>query len=306
MRNPLYLVHEGKATYPDVAAFQAFFADAYEVAIVRPDELAGRPDLGRAVCWHMMGFYPRRPPAKLVIHDYRSLSVGRFGRAKDLVKRAFNARPHLRIFQNDEIRSALGFAVDAHTFNLPMGVPDFFVDHTRAQQSPACDFVYIGSLLDERRCELMLDSFLRRFGSGKLFCLYGPRNPALEARYRAHPNIRFCGMIPQTELLGVLQRARVGVAYFPNHFPHLVQTPTKLMEYAALGMRILANEQPQNRAAARRYAVGCRWGPADDMFRDVPEALDWPDNMRLDAEPMRWSSVIQQSGVPRAIVEALG
>jgi hypothetical protein len=78
-----------------------------------------------------------------------------------------------------------------------------------------------------------------------------------------------------------------------------------MMEYAAVGMRILANEQPQNRATAEAYKIECCWGPADDMFRDAPEDLAWSDNSSLDAEPMRWSCVIGASGVPEAIAAAL-
>jgi hypothetical protein len=152
----------------------------------------------------------------------------------------------------------------------------------------------------------MLDSFIKRFGAAKTFHLYGPRNPSLEARYKSHANIRFLGMVLQTELLSVLQAARVGVAYFPNHFPHVLQAPTKLMEYAAVGMRILANEQPQNRATAEAFGIACNWGPAADMFRDTPNALDWPDNQELDATPMRWSSVIGASGLPEVIAAEIG
>lgn len=298
-------MHEGKAAYPDVLAFKDYFDPAYDVSIVHPRELATAPDIGSAVCWHMMGFYPRRFGARLVIHDYRSLSVGRFRTAKDLLKRVFNATPDFRVFQNASIRSALGFPEHKRTFYLPMGVPDAFVKARAAAVAADCDFVYIGSLLNERRCELMIDSFVRRFGSSKIFRLYGARNPELEARYAGRENVQFCGLVAQSDLLLRLKAARVGVAYFPNHFPHVIQSPTKLMEYAALGMRVLANEQPQNRATASAFGIECWWGPAADMFRDVPDSLDWSDNRGLDPDPMRWTSVIERSGLPAAIAAAL-
>jgi hypothetical protein len=306
MGSTIYFVHEGKAAYPEVTAMQLFFGGDYRTDVAGLDELARKPDVTQSAAWHMMGFYPRRPAAKLVIHDYRSLSVGRFRRAKDLLKRVMNANPDIRVFQNDDIRKAMGFPKDSRTYYLPMGVPDIFVERRGLAAESVCDFIYIGSMLDERRCELMLDSFVGRFGATRSFHLYGAPNPALEARYQGRSNIRFCGLIPQAELLDVLKAARVGVAYFPNHFPHVLQTPTKLMEYAAVGLRILANEQPQNRAASQTYGVACCWGPADDMFRDVPEDLDWPDNAGLDVEAMRWSSVLRSSGLPEVIAAAIG
>jgi len=303
--NSIYVVHEGKAAYPEVAAIKRHFGNQYSVVESVPSDLQRVDSLERSVAWYMMGFYPRAPKAKMIIHDYRSLSVGRMKRVKDFCKRMFNARPDLRVFQNDEIRRSLGFVEDSRTLYLPMGVPDIFVDNRGPGESCDTDFVYIGSMLAERRCELMIDSFLRRFGASKLFRLYGARQLELEARYADHPNVQFCGSVPQHELIPVLKSARVGVAYFPNHFPHILQTPTKLMEYAALGMRILANEQPQNRATAQDYGVACLWGPADDMFRDVPEDISWPDNSALDADLMRWSSVFGRSGIVQAIAAGL-
>jgi hypothetical protein len=263
------------------------------------------PDIGRAICWHMMGLYPRRMPCSLTVHDYRSLSVGRGRRVKDLVKRLVNARPDIRIFQNDAIRRALGFRMDASSRFLPMGVPARFVASRTLVEPPAADFVYIGSMLAERRCERMIDSFIKRFGEARQFDLYGPPNPELEARYLGRHNIRFRGLIAQAELPRVLKSARVGVNFFPDHYPHVLQTPTKLMEYGALGMRILSNEHPQSRITAQQYGLSCRWGSIEDLFADVPDTLDWADNMGVDPAAMAWPAVIRASGIEQLLTQRL-
>lgn len=298
-------VHEGKAVYPDVAAYAAYMGKTYRVAERTPEEAAASTDIAQSVCWHMMGVYPRLLPCALTIHDYRSLSVGRFKRVKDLVKRIVNARPGLRIFQNQEIRRALGFAEDARTIYLPMGVPELFIDSRTLTAEPVTDFVYIGSMLPERRCELMLDSFVARFGGRKTFDLYGPPNPELEARYAGRSDIRFRGMVEQARLPAILKAARVGVCYFPLHYPHLLQTPTKLMEYCALGMRVLANEHPQSRKTVEQYGLTCHWGSSEDLFAGVPDDLSWEDNAAVDAAAMAWPQVIAASGVEAAIEQAL-
>ncbi|MEO7864551.1 MAG: glycosyltransferase, partial [Sphingomicrobium sp.] len=298
-------IHEGKAAYPDVKAFMSYFGAQYEVIECSPSEAAAAPNLADSVCWYMMGFYPKKFACAVTIHDYRSLSVGRFRRWKDRLKRLFNADPDIRIFQNEAIRSALGFSFDGRSYYLPMGVPELFIDSRDIHAQPAADFIYIGSMLDERRCELMLDSFVKRFGDTKRFDLYGPPNLELEARYRDRANIRFHGLIAQDELPVILKSARVGVCYFPMHYPHVLQTPTKLMEYGALGMRILANDHPQSRITAEQYGLHCAWGSADDIFAGIPDALDWPDNQAVDPSPMAWPAVIGGSGVEQAVAKAL-
>ncbi|MEO6388714.1 MAG: hypothetical protein ABIT16_03350 [Croceibacterium sp.] len=300
-RPVIRFVHEGKAAYPDVTAFRSYFQKDYLTLENSPEEVRAASDLDRAICWHIMGFYPRKLGSAISIHDYRSLSVGRLRRTKDLLKRWLNADPDLRLFQNDAMRRALGFPHDGRTFYLPMGVPQLFIDQRMSTPIKSTDFVYIGSLLPERRCELMLDSFVARFGNRRRIDLYGPPNPDLERRYRTSNTITFHGLIAQDRLPAILNAARVGVCYFPLHYPHLLQTPTKLMEYGALGMRILANEHPQSRLTAKTYGLNCEWGSTDDLFAHVPEDLMWPDNMGVDPGLMAWPAVIGASGVEPAL-----
>lgn len=274
-----------------------YFGPDYETSECTPDEAASADRLEDSVYWFMMGLYPRRLGDAVIIHDYRSLSVGRLRRTKDRIKRLLNARPDIRIFQNDAIRRAMGFEVGDQTCFLPMGVPRSFIQGRDLAVEPAVDFVYIGSLLAERKCEIMLDSFLSRFRDTRTFDLYGPRNPSLEQRYASHDNIRFLGLFEQELLPATLKQARVGVCYFPMHYPHLLQTPTKLMEYAALGLRILANDHPQSRLTAEQYGIHCLWGATTDMFASVSDSLDWSDNRSADPAPMAWPSVIAASGI---------
>ncbi|MDD2324648.1 MAG: glycosyltransferase family 1 protein [Alphaproteobacteria bacterium] len=301
----IYFVHEGLAAYPEIAAYQSFFVNTFAGEEIRPEALASRPDAAKALAWHMMGFYPRRGPTRFVLHDYRSLSVGRWHGLKDGIKRFFCARPDLRVFQNVEMAAAMGFRDNVPTFFLPMGVPASILSLRKEPVAePDCDFCYIGVLSQERQSWRMIDSFLKRFGTSKSFHLYGTPEESIAARYRDRANVVFKGTVPQEAVFRALRRARVAVNYFPDHFPHRLQTPTKLLEYAALGLRVLSNEHPQSRLTVARYGVRSLWGRSADMFRDVPDALDWDDNAGFDPTPLLWPSVIAASGVPEA-VEAL-
>lgn len=298
----LLFIHANRANYPELAAYRGYFASRWPVAEATAAEARAMPAIDRAICWHMMGFYPRRLPARFVIHDYRSLSVGFAPVTKDRIKALANHRPDLRIYQNESIRAALGFADGVPELLLPMGVPDDIADHrATAPGPPLGDYCYIGSMLPERRIDRMIASFLRRYGASKSLWLYGDADPKLRATFGGDRNIVFAGRMAQAELFAQLSRFRAAVCYFPNHHPHLLQTPTKLLEYAALGSRIIANEQPQSRLAAQAFGISCRWGPAEDMFAGAPERIDWADNRALDPTPMSWRSVIRGSGIDAAL-----
>jgi len=292
-------IHEGKGFYPELAAYRAFFEGAFLTQETTLEKLEQSGSLAQTICWHIMGFYPKRPVhAGLVIHDYRSLSVGFTHTVKDRIKRAFNAKPDLRLFQNETLRATMGFTDNVPSLLLPMGVaPEILTFREAPAEKPLHDFCYIGAMNAERRLDIMLDSFLRRFGTTKTFCLYGFAPPSLAARYKKYSNILFAGALPQARLFPALRRAQVAVNYFPNHAPHTQQTPTKLLEYAALGLRILCNEQPRSRETAESFGMTCLWGDAKDLFAVVPDALSWPTNEQLDPSPFLWPEIIAASGI---------
>lgn len=295
----IVFVHEGKAAYPEIAAYRSFFAKSFQTTEAAPSQINDLPDLETTALWYMMGFYPKHPVrAACVVHDYRSLSIGTMRGVKDKVKRYLNARPDIRIFQNAAMRDAMGFHDGVATLLLPMGVPSSILScRAAAPQPPDGDFCYIGVMSMERKSFLMFDSFLRRFGAHKTFHAYGDPEPAIYNKYKAFPQIVFHGKKNQDEVFEALRRKRVAVNYFPTHAPHALQTPTKLLEYGALGLRLLCNEHPQSRLVAEKMGLSCLWGASDNMFAQVPETLDWPDNQSFDPAPLLWPHVITQSGI---------
>lgn len=297
----IVFVHEGKESYPEIAAYKAFFDQRFKTQETHPDQIATIESPEKTIFWFLMGFYRARPAgAGLVVHDYRSLSIGRTRLLKDFLKRRLNARPDIRIFQNEALRTSLSFADDVPSVLLPMGVaPDLLA--FRGARGEALDFCYIGVLSKERKSWRMIDSFLRRFGAQRRFDLFGKAEAFLIARYKNNPNVVFRGRLPQAELFAKIAGARVGVNYFPCHAPHKYQTPTKMLDYAALGLRILSSEQPRCREAAAHYGINSLWGGEDDMFAGLPEACDWANNEKLDPAPFLWPDVIAASGIAALI-----
>ncbi|MBI1273984.1 MAG: hypothetical protein GC131_07860 [Alphaproteobacteria bacterium] len=306
----IYFIHESKVFHPSVGLNCTYFEKRFQCEETNFAAAAQKPDLHEAVCWYMMGYYPKKLPAALTVHDYKSLSVPPFRHIKNFIKRISNARPDLRIvtpYIHD-----LGYFKDGVPFALQdIGVPDYVPalrDKSHDTAKPAPDFFYAGVLTRERKSHLMLDSFVRRFGAHKTFLLAGKQEPWLTERYAAYKNITFAGRMPQDEVFENLRHARVAVCYFPTHYPHIVQVPTKMLDAAAVGQRILANDQVMNRKTAAKYGINALWAPADGarMFDTVPETLDWPDNRTVDPTPFLWSHMVDKSGLPGLLDKALG
>ena len=147
MKNQIFIIHNGKANYPEIAAYREYFASEYEVLDGDLDAYQAIENKSNCIAWCIMGFFPNKIEAKQVIHDYRSLSVGRLPALKDQVKRIFNAKPNLRIFQNTIMEDAMAFNDGIGSCILPMGVPEYIFELAKEKSRKyLAKYCYIGEI----------------------------------------------------------------------------------------------------------------------------------------------------------------
>ncbi|MBJ9967210.1 glycosyltransferase [Burkholderia seminalis] len=307
----VFILHPGKANYPEIAAYRSRLGKhGFEVFDGDIDAYARFPDRDVCILWCIMGFYRSLPPARFVIHDYRSLSVGRLAAVKDGVKRVLNVRPDLRIFQNEQMRDAMAFRDGVRTLLLPMGVPDWIFAPADAGSDraapggagapmPSGRFCYIGEMSRERGFQKVLAAYrdARRDASDTLV-LVGQPEPEIHAAFVDTPGIRFVGRVPQPDALRIVRGSEYAVCFFPYHRPHCFQTPTKLLEYASLGKKIICNDAPSNVRTAHELGIQCHFTGAaifDELFPLSRVRATRPDPAAM--QQLEWGRVIERSGV---------
>ncbi|WP_179405215.1 glycosyltransferase [Burkholderia guangdongensis] len=296
----VFLLHPGRAHYPELDAYASCLAEhGFDVARGDVEAYRACAGSGLRVLWCVMGFYPALPPADVVIHDYRSLSVGRLGIVKDGIKRFCQPRPNLRVFQNERLRDALAFRDGVPSLLLPMGVPDWLFDVARDPPAPGLGgvYCYAGAMSRERGFHRVLAAFRDRpRAAGETLVLVGEPEPAIHRAFRDVAGIVFAGRLPQREALDVVRRSDFALGYFPYHRPHRMQTPTKLLEYAALGKSIICNNAPANLETAAAWGIRIQLaGRAIFDCGKFPRERVPNDPQRL--RPLAWRSVIAASGV---------
>jgi glycosyltransferase involved in cell wall biosynthesis len=249
------------------------------------------------ITYYMMGFQPFRPNKTFVVHHYSSLSVGRFRKTKDRVKRFLNAKPNLRIFQNPVIQSDLGFDDDVPAIYIPMGVPGW-IGEVRKETPKKFDFVFVGSITSEKGLPRLFDSFLRHTPSCTTLLAIGPVEPRIRDGYGRRERIHFTGSLTQRECFLQAQAAHVAICYFPDHPPHDRQTPTKLLEYAALGLPIMCNSSRSNLQTMAEYQINAHVvSTADPFSSELPTFDAFPKNSTDIAENFHWERIFDTSGI---------
>lgn len=292
MNRKLILIRSNKAILPELEAYRDVLSDMFTVEYA--DSLQG--DFGDGIVWSFMGCYPIRPKCDCWIHDYRSLSTGRGSRFKDGLKHWINARPDVRIFLNRDVEQVMGFRDALPKFYLDMGIPSSVL-RVRDESIPVeYDWVYVGAMSFERRTHDMLDAFIASRKSNERFALVGMAEKELRERYQGHPQLEFFGKVPQIDAFRFVRKSRVAVCYFPDHRPHCFQTPTKMLEYAALGIPIVANRSRSNLRTAAQLGIEVNWSDSS-IFSQLPTPLNLDRSVGFDASKLLWKHRFAESGI---------
>lgn len=286
------LVHPGRAYLPEVEAYRRHFGGRYEFRVSGRSGVTGL-DLEGDVLWLVMGFFPRRPRAAAVIHDYRSLSVGCLPAVKDRLKKVLTPRPDLRIFQNEAVEAVMGFRGSVPRTILRMGVHAHLVTEERLTRDPEFDFCSVGDVSRARGADLWLRSFLSA-QPGRTLALAGHAEKSLRTGFGDTPGITFLGPVSLEESYDLISRSRTGISFIPDRRPYRIQATTKLLEYAAFGRRIVANDAAGNRDTAARNGIRAHFTKGFVFPR--PEELEAaPDNEGFDVARISWETRIAES-----------
>lgn len=250
MSRRIALVHPGKALLPEIEAYASYFpskgwgldAFAHPAPALRD----------YAVHWHLMGTHCGvGNPAGVLIHEYISASTPPFPFLKDVLKRRFNRRPDGYVFGSEWVAHALGFPLDAHCRIRPAGVAASFF--RPAGSGREFDMVYVGDMGWSRRLLPAITRLLQALPGFRLLLVGEPPGELLRA-FRTAPEVFFAGRVPHGEVPGLLAKAEYGLNLIPDSYPFRWQPSLKLLEYCALGLKIISTDIPWARAFAHRRA----------------------------------------------------
>lgn len=190
----------------------------------------------------------------------RAVLVWVRGRAGALIEHAISLPLADRIFvQSDAMRVALqADGVGAQMSVVPMGVDQTLIQTIAvpAEKREHC-VVYIGTLNEARRLDFLIESFAlvhKRIPTATLLLIgdgdhHGER-AHLEKQVAARGLVRsvqFAGRMVPREALALAARCTIGVSPIPPGPLFDVSSPTKVVEYLALGLPVVVNDIPDQR-----------------------------------------------------------
>ncbi|MFD2248234.1 glycosyltransferase [Pontibacter ruber] len=293
-------VHSGKAYLPEIKAYVRYFnaQEGYEAEELFADDKESIKSYN--VIWRFQGVdLQGTSKDQILIHEYNSLSVGRFHSQKDLLKKLLNVKPQGRIFLNQAVKDKYNFRDKVPYLLRDMGIAEeFFLK----QEQKDYDFVYIGTMAASRSIAVFLDHLIKHFPKYKVL-LIGEPSAELYQQYSKFSNITFTGRLPYAEMPQVASKATYGLNLVPDVFPYNIQTSTKLLEYCALGLKVISTDYTwarefQNQVQGKFFFVN------KDRSNFKPEQLERFDFQTPDVRAYTWQNILQRAGL-LAFLESL-
>lgn len=173
------------------------------------------------------------------VHEYNSLSAGRWRHVKDAVKRLAAPPAAGRIFSDPHIARRMHFTDGLPVLIRSMGV-DAAIFGCLQKAVPTHDIVYCGSF---RRAGLA-DAMIALAQFGWRVIAYGTLEDAHVRQRLESAGVDLPGAITRAQVPAALARARFGLNFTPDVAPLNRQPSVKSLEYAAAGLTIIANRYP--------------------------------------------------------------
>jgi len=298
----IHFIRNGPSYLPEIDAYCAYIQSRGHQSMVHDSSVS--VPTSASVVWWFCGRVPLRETHRLrgafQIHEYASASIPPYAWAKDQVKHWTQPRPDYRIYQNGWVRERMGFADGVPLALRDMGVAEHFFDAPSHTPVPEFDLVYLGEM---SRLLAFIPVLQAIHAAGRSLLLVGEVPAELQAQLP--PNVTCTGRVEHAQVPRHLHRARFGLNLIPNAKPFQQQTSTKVLEYCAVGLRVVSNAYPWVRYFMAQHkanfyllnddapSLATSFGEALDVYPyEVPDvrALAWPH--MLDTLPL-WRTILR-------------
>lgn len=290
----LLFVRKPHVYLPEIQAYKDYLAENYpHVQIFETNNLKNKEHLYFDIIWHFMG-NDNFAKGRYVVHEYNSLSTQPFAYLKNIIKRKTNAKPHQRVFLNRAVRRFFKFNDNIPNFCRDMGIDSSFFN-VKLNEDPDYDFVYTGGFNRGLITKQFLDYFSQNMKNSTLL-IVGDAPQKLQDHFKNNQNITFKGRVPYKEIPKLISNARFGLNIMPDVFPFNIQTATKVLEYAAIGLPIITTDYQWIRKFENRYEAKY-FKLAPDMSNLSLDALNNYKFIKPNVSNLNWNEIIKKSNI---------
>ncbi|CAM2980662.1 hypothetical protein [Pseudoalteromonas distincta] len=285
------LIRGEKSFLPENEAYFNYFSNTAEIEVKIFNSMEDADQESDIIIYYC-GFFPfwKKCQSKLIM-EYHSASTTRFPKLKNLLKRFLNRRGEGYIFLNQRVMDEFyfgGLPQDKYTLR-GMGYPNYLNEVQRSTKK--YDFVYMGTV-GGRKVEPYIKQLLD-FGFSVV--VIGCSNSDIKSFEEIeYPKLSLFPKLSQVDALNIAKQCDFALNYTPDCYPYNFQDSTKLIEYVALGLKVVTN---------RYYWVNSFELEINASFLDLDKFINDKSLIRSfqfdqgDISKYTWSNVIDKSAI---------
>ena len=296
MSKKIIFLYPGNSYYPDYHGYYDYLSTQGKYVVEATSDKNSEVIKSADLVWQFMGFYPRSID-KPCIHEYMSLSTGKFPRVKDLMKRYLQPKPKFRIFTDKRVRDGFAFNDDVPYLEREMGVNKLFFH--RPVQVKKYDFAYSGSIFRERGLHKLLKGIAN---TDRTILLVGEPMDGIQDEFKHCRNITFSGRVGYLEVPALIEQCAYAINFIPDIYPFNVQTSTKLLEYCAMGLKIISTRYAWAENFEQKH--GGKFFYIKEDFSNIGEIENF-SFVTPDLSHLEWGALLDRVGILQMLEKIL-
>tara|TARA_B110000003_G_scaffold244578_1_gene253774 strand:+ start:236 stop:1111 length:876 start_codon:yes stop_codon:yes gene_type:complete len=275
-----------KSYLPEIIAYRNYFIKNNIKVIISDQELSLKKC--HVIIMFCGFFLKKKLKNKIYIHDYSSLSTPPFCGAKDIIKKYFNFKPNLRIFNSKLIKDNMNYNDKVPYIIRSQGVLKNFFQ--KRSKKFTYDFLYTGSIEARKGLNKIFFKYLKL---GFSILVIGNVSEAYKDKFSNFAKIKFLGPKKYINIYRYYKMCNYGLNYIPDEFPYNAQYSTKFLEYSASKMNIVSNKTDFMNKISKKYKIKNVYDEDIHNAEDLKKAKFQHANL-LHYE---WNQVIEKSGI---------
>lgn len=282
---------------PEAFAYQTYLtAKGWDVQLAQEEEL----NLDNDINIYFMGtrpFWKKKVGSAKEIHEYQSLSVPKYSKFKDALKKIINKKPDGRIFLNSNVEDRLGFQDKVPSIQRDMGIDKSLFQTPNV--NPQYDIVYAGSILGRAG---LVENILMLAENGFSILLIG-NVPNKYFESLKHHRISLTGKVSRSELPNLFKICRAGLNYTPDLYPFNIQTSTKTLEYLASGLHVISNRYQWIENFCNLNSYTPIW--LNDSLSPEDLIIQTQNSLIPNLEHYSWNNILKKCSFDKFLINTL-
>ena len=275
-----------KSYLPEIIAYRNYFIKNNIKVIISDKELLLKNcDIIIMFC----GFFLKKKlKNKFYIHDYSSLSTPPLCEVKDFIKKYFNFKPDLRIFNSKLIKNNMNYNDKVPYIIRSQGVLKTFFQKRSSKFK--YDFLYTGSIETRKGLDEIFFKYLKL---GFSILVIGNVSDEYKMKFSNFSKIKFLGSKKYIHIHKYYKICKYGLNYIPDEFPYNAQYSTKFLEYSASKLNIVSNKTVFMKEISKKYKIKNVYDEDIHSAQDLKNAKF----QHLNLHNYEWDLVIKKSGI---------